>query len=333
MEALRSRIAHSVRLGRLKLADIDAYPHFRMAGAGWTGPKVFSTNAVRSIAKLSGGIARRIDLLADKALLSAAHGRRRDVGGRDVAVAAEEIRGARRGGAAARAAAGASRSAHSPAASPRPPSSSRALAWGCAADGSARPSPAVRRRRTPASIPAAAPRRQPPRRPAARRGRQAIRPRRRPPRARSPPTRPRRPGRSPPPRPGARPARPPAPRRPRCSAPDGVPTLQPGALIDSAGLPAPRFVQEPRRAADANRARAATATDTRPPAGMGHASLGYNRGLSAARCSLPPARPTAGPRRRPHFETEPPMDAERLNQIDTTIADLRRRLGELRRYL
>lgn len=49
------------------------------------------------------------------------------------------------------------------------------------------------------------------------------------------------------------------------------------------------------------------------------------------------AAPTDGsrmPRSAPLlFEPEPPMDAERLNLIESTIDDLRRRLGELRRYL
>jgi hypothetical protein len=35
-------------------------------------------------------------------------------------------------------------------------------------------------------------------------------------------------------------------------------------------------------------------------------------------------------RTNPH---EPTMDAERLNQTESLIDDLRRRLGELRRYL
>jgi MSHA biogenesis protein MshM len=96
MDALRTRIAHSIRLKRLKLADIDEYLHFRMKSAGWSGAPVFNANAVRAIARLSAGIPRRINVIADKALLSAAMDRRHQVGARDVAAAADEIKLSRR---------------------------------------------------------------------------------------------------------------------------------------------------------------------------------------------------------------------------------------------
>ncbi|MCA3181173.1 MAG: AAA family ATPase [Burkholderiaceae bacterium] len=96
MDALRTRIAHSIRLKRLKLSDIDKYLHFRMRAAGWSGAPVFNANAVRAIARLSAGIPRRINVIADKALLSAAMDRRHQVGARDVAAAADEIKLSRR---------------------------------------------------------------------------------------------------------------------------------------------------------------------------------------------------------------------------------------------
>jgi type II secretory pathway predicted ATPase ExeA len=101
MEALRTRIAHSIRLKRLKLQDIEEYLEFRMERAGWEGERVFSPNAVRGLAKLSGGIPRRLNVLADKSLLSAALDKRHVVNGRDVARGAEEIKLARRRGAGA----------------------------------------------------------------------------------------------------------------------------------------------------------------------------------------------------------------------------------------
>lgn len=96
MDALRTRIVHSLRVKTLRLTDIAEYLQFRMTSSGWSGGEVFSDNAVRAIAKLTGGIPRRINLIADKALLSAATDRRHAVGARDVASAADEIKLERR---------------------------------------------------------------------------------------------------------------------------------------------------------------------------------------------------------------------------------------------
>ena len=98
LEPLRTRIAHSLRLKRLKLSDIGEYLHFKMRACGWQGEPVFNANAVRAIAKLSGGVPRRINVLADKALLAAAMDRRYTASARDVAAAAKEVRLERRAG-------------------------------------------------------------------------------------------------------------------------------------------------------------------------------------------------------------------------------------------
>ncbi|MFN7643945.1 MAG: AAA family ATPase [Burkholderiales bacterium] len=92
MDALRSRIAHSVRLKRLTTSDVAEYLNFKMRACGWPGDPVFAGTGVRAIAKLSGGVPRRINVLADKALLAAAMARRRTVSARDVATAAAEVR-------------------------------------------------------------------------------------------------------------------------------------------------------------------------------------------------------------------------------------------------
>lgn len=92
MDALRTRIAHSVRLKRLTLADVQEYLNFKMRACGWQGEPVFAGSGVRAIAKLAGGVPRRINVLADKALLSAAMDRRHTVSARDVAAAAREVR-------------------------------------------------------------------------------------------------------------------------------------------------------------------------------------------------------------------------------------------------
>ena len=71
MRQLKERITHSFRLEPLARSDIEAYLDFRMRAAGYRGPNVFSAAAVRQIVKASKGHTRRVNILADKALLAA----------------------------------------------------------------------------------------------------------------------------------------------------------------------------------------------------------------------------------------------------------------------
>lgn len=68
---LRDRIAHSFRLQPLTDEEVREYLMFRMRAAGYRGPDIFSTGVVRQIAKASSGLTRRVNLIADKALLAA----------------------------------------------------------------------------------------------------------------------------------------------------------------------------------------------------------------------------------------------------------------------
>jgi septal ring-binding cell division protein DamX len=68
---LRERITHSFRLSPLKPDEIGDYLNFRLRAAGYRGPDLFSPSIVRAIAKASGGLTRRVNLVADKALLAA----------------------------------------------------------------------------------------------------------------------------------------------------------------------------------------------------------------------------------------------------------------------
>jgi MSHA biogenesis protein MshM len=68
---LRDRIAHSFRLDPLGDGEVREYLMFRMRAAGYRGPEIFSATVVRQIAKASSGLTRRINLIADKALLAA----------------------------------------------------------------------------------------------------------------------------------------------------------------------------------------------------------------------------------------------------------------------
>jgi MSHA biogenesis protein MshM len=68
---LRERITHSFRLEPLATGDIREYLMFRMRAAGYRGPELFSGSVVGSIARASLGLTRRVNLIADKALLAA----------------------------------------------------------------------------------------------------------------------------------------------------------------------------------------------------------------------------------------------------------------------
>src|SRR6185369_2596917 len=68
---LRERITHSFRLSPLKTTEIGEYLNFRLRAAGYRGPDVFSRQVVNAIARSSAGLTRRINLIADKALLVA----------------------------------------------------------------------------------------------------------------------------------------------------------------------------------------------------------------------------------------------------------------------
>jgi MSHA biogenesis protein MshM len=71
MRQLKERITHNFLLEPLVRDDVAAYLEFRMRTAGYRGPNVFSPSATRLISEASLGLTRRINMLADKALLAA----------------------------------------------------------------------------------------------------------------------------------------------------------------------------------------------------------------------------------------------------------------------
>ena len=71
LRQLRDRITHSFRMRPLAVPEVSKYLSFRMRAAGYRGPDVFTPRAVRGIARASGGLTRRINILADKSLLAA----------------------------------------------------------------------------------------------------------------------------------------------------------------------------------------------------------------------------------------------------------------------
>jgi len=68
---LRERITHSFTLFPLDQEDVKAYLTFRLQAAGYHGPDLFSRRVIAYLTRASCGLTRRINLVADKALLAA----------------------------------------------------------------------------------------------------------------------------------------------------------------------------------------------------------------------------------------------------------------------
>ena len=71
MRQLRERITQHFNLTPLTPDDVAAYLDFRLRAAGYRGPIPFTPAAIEKIARISEGLSRRINILADKALLAA----------------------------------------------------------------------------------------------------------------------------------------------------------------------------------------------------------------------------------------------------------------------
>jgi len=71
LEQLAQRVIARYHLGALSAAETAAYVAHRLAVGGLSGPLPFGVQALRRIHQLSGGVPRRINLLADRAMLGA----------------------------------------------------------------------------------------------------------------------------------------------------------------------------------------------------------------------------------------------------------------------
>ncbi len=71
LRQLRDRVTHSFRMRPLLAAEVANYVSFRMRAAGYRGPQVFAPRALALVARASGGLTRRINIVCDKALLAA----------------------------------------------------------------------------------------------------------------------------------------------------------------------------------------------------------------------------------------------------------------------
>ena len=92
MRQLRERITQHFNLAPLKQDDVAAYIEFRLRAAGYHGPNPFTADAVTMIAKVSEGLSRRINILADKALLAAYSSGTHQVGSNEIKIAAQDAR-------------------------------------------------------------------------------------------------------------------------------------------------------------------------------------------------------------------------------------------------
>ena len=68
---LQERIAYSFYLSPLTWQAADKYIQFRLAKAGHQGRAIFKTSAIKLLSRYSNGTLRRLNMLADKALLAA----------------------------------------------------------------------------------------------------------------------------------------------------------------------------------------------------------------------------------------------------------------------
>ncbi len=71
MRQLKERITHSFHVPPIPADQIGDFLMFRMRQAGYSGPNIFSKGAIKQLAWVSKGIVRRINILADKAMLAA----------------------------------------------------------------------------------------------------------------------------------------------------------------------------------------------------------------------------------------------------------------------
>ena len=68
---LRERITHNFNLSPFTASEIHDYLNFRMREVGYTGPEIITQKLAKKVARYSNGLLRRINIIADKVLLSA----------------------------------------------------------------------------------------------------------------------------------------------------------------------------------------------------------------------------------------------------------------------
>ncbi len=92
MRQLRERITQHFSLAPLKRDDVAAYIEFRLRAAGYHGPNPFTDAAIDTITRVSEGLSRRINILADKALLAAFSHGSHQIASRELDIAVQDAR-------------------------------------------------------------------------------------------------------------------------------------------------------------------------------------------------------------------------------------------------
>ena len=90
MRQLDERITYRFQLAPLGPRELRDYLVCRLTASGYRGPEVFTPGALRALARGSRGLLRRVNILADKALLAAYSGGARQVSARHVARAVRD---------------------------------------------------------------------------------------------------------------------------------------------------------------------------------------------------------------------------------------------------
>ncbi len=95
---LNQRITFHYHLGPLSKDDLEFYLAHRLSVAGFTGRRLFSRTAVKTLKAASGGIPRLVNILAHKSLMLTFGEGKRQVTARHVRAAAKDTGAARRTG-------------------------------------------------------------------------------------------------------------------------------------------------------------------------------------------------------------------------------------------
>ncbi|WP_052494280.1 AAA family ATPase [Nitrosospira sp. NpAV] len=91
MRQLKDRITHHLVMQPFNDKAVSDYLMFRMRAAGYRGPDIFNSEAVRLITMASGGLIHQINLLADKSLLAAYAAHDRDIDAHHVRTAINDL--------------------------------------------------------------------------------------------------------------------------------------------------------------------------------------------------------------------------------------------------
>lgn len=87
---LKERITYHFNLEPLRSGEIRDYLDARLRASGYRGQKLFTSQAINLITRYSRGLLRRVNILADKALLAAFADNRRRIGRRQVMAAVRD---------------------------------------------------------------------------------------------------------------------------------------------------------------------------------------------------------------------------------------------------